>query len=334
MWFYVLSFFVIFFIVWFTKRNVILMILLILYLVFIIGFRHEVGCDWFNYLEIYEYNDSFYKLFPPYKDFLYDFLNYIAHKLSLGIYFVNTVVASILVLGLFLYSKTKKYYPFLIIYSIPYLLFVVGMGYTRQALAIGFLFLSLFFFEKRKEFLGFINLILAFLSHKTAIVLLFFYTILKPNLYSFLFSLMAIGISYFSYKNSVNYFIHAYVENKLQSKGFFLRFLQTSFFLVPFLIFYRKYLNLKNLYLPFIVLYLLIIPILILTKSTTVADRFLLYTYPLQLFAIDFILRKTKGNLILKIAIILISVLTLFIWFNFAIHKICWIPYKNILFNF
>ena len=82
---------------------------------------------------------------------------------------------------------------------------------------------------------------------------------------------------------------------------------------------------------PFILLYLLIIPILILTKSTTVADRFLLYTYPLQFLAIDFILRKSKGNLIIKLSIILISILTLVIWFNLTTHKTCWIPYKNIL---
>jgi len=335
MGFYIISFLIVCLIVWFTKKNKILFFLLIFFLIFIIGFRYKVGCDWFNYLRIYTYDAYFNNLFPPHSDILYDFLNYLSNKLGLGIFFVNFIVASILVLGVFLFSKSREFYPYLIIYSVPYLFFVVGMGYTRQALALGFIFLALYFFEKKKEILGNINLFLAFLSHKTTIVLLFLFLIFKPNWFIFLIFLLALAMFLLPYKTSISHFHYGYIEQKMQSKGFLLRFLQTSIIILPYLFFKRlKEKTLNHLYLPFVILYLSILPIVLLTKSSTVADRFLLYTYPLQLYAINEILKLYKRNFFIKVSIILISFAILFIWFKFATHRHCWIPYKNILFDF
>jgi len=333
--FYMISFLIVYLIIWFTKKNKALFFLLIFFLIFIIGFRYKIGCDWFNYLMIYNYDTRFNNLFPPRSDILYDFLNYLAHKLDLEIYFVNFIVASILVLGAFLFAKSKEFYSYLIIYSVPYLFFVVGMGYTRQALALGFIFLALYFFEKKKEILGTINLFLAFLAHKTTIILLFLFLIFKPNWLIFLISLLALAMFLFPYKTSINHFHHGYIEHKMQSKGFLLRFLQTSIIIFPYLILNglkKKALN--RLYLPFVILYLSILPMALLTKSSTVADRFLLYTYPLQLYAINNLLKLYKNNFFVKAFIILIAFAILFTWFKFAIHRNCWVPYKNIFFQF
>ena len=204
---YIIIFILIFTGIWFSRKNKIIFWGLQFILILFIGLRHEVGCDWQNYLYMYGYNNSLDRLFPPLSDFLYDFINFIANKLNLGIYFVNSFAATILIIGTFLYAKTKKYYPYLIIYSIPYLFFVVGMGYTRQAMAIGFLFISIYFLEKKKVVQGLFSIILAFLSHKTILILLILYLLLNFNLLEILVIFVLVVIFFNFYSDKILFYI-------------------------------------------------------------------------------------------------------------------------------
>jgi hypothetical protein len=120
----------------------------------------------------------------------------------------------------------------------------------------------------------------------------------------------------------------------MQSKGFYLRYIESSILIFPSLILLFKFKDFKNLdsfYKTLLILFLLLIPIALLTGSTTISDRLFLYTYPLQLFVINFLLEKIKEKFLIKLVIIVIAILNLIVWFTFGYHKSCWIPYKNIL---
>jgi len=253
-------------------------------------------------------------LVPPKTDLLYDFINYLAHLVNGGIYLVNSIVATILVLGVYFFSKNKKYFPYLFIYSIPYLFFIVGMGYTRQALAIGFIFWSLAFFERNKKLFGWLALILAVLSHKSALIVLLLVSLLIFNPFLFVVNLTIVAVTYNLYSAHIINAIMGYVIGQMQSAGFLARFLVGFLFLIPFLwlTLWRKFKELNlQVYIPYIVLYLLIIFIYLKYNLSTIADRLFLYTYPLQLYAIDYILRNFRDNLIIKFVIFILSFLIL-----------------------
>jgi hypothetical protein len=284
---------------------------------------------------MYESINSLKNLFPPQTDFLYALINFLANSLDLKIYFVNLITAFILVTGIYVYTKTKKYFPYLLIYATPYLLFVVGMGYTRQAMAIGFIFWGLYFLEKKRNIFSNISMFFAFLSHKTVAAILFLQLLLKLRPMTLVITLVILLFFGFFYRDYLIFAFNAYILHHMQSKGFWFRYLEASILIIPFLFLYLKDRNKESYLKPFIALYLLIIPLVFITNSTTVADRFFLYTFPLQVYAINSLLGRfdKSFSMLLKISLVGISLLTLIGWFNYAMHRHCWLPYQNILFK-
>ncbi|OOY98796.1 hypothetical protein BOW22_07130 [Solemya velum gill symbiont] len=113
--------------------------------VLFIGLRFEVGGDWGNYLRYYEmaYGEPLASLLSGRGDPGYVFLNWIAANNDWGMGFVNLVCAVIFMTGLISFSS-KQPAPWLALtVAVPYLVIVVSMGYTRQGVALGLIFLAL-----------------------------------------------------------------------------------------------------------------------------------------------------------------------------------------------
>jgi len=106
-----------------------------------IGLRDQVGADWGTYDNIYDFFSNI-----QLREFIvtvqiepcYGALNYLAHLAGGDVHLVNLVCAFLMLYGLVSFSYLVDLDACLVLFlSTPYLLFAVGMGYTRQAVAIG-----------------------------------------------------------------------------------------------------------------------------------------------------------------------------------------------------
>ena len=136
-----------------------------------IGFRYQVGGDWFNYLR--HYNRA---IGTPLREIAisdpgYAFLNWVMARWRWGIYGVNTACGAIFMIGLLVYCRQLPA-PWLgFAVAVPYLIVVMAMGYTRQSVALGFFFLALAAVE-RGHFLQYLLWVaLGATFHKSAVLL-------------------------------------------------------------------------------------------------------------------------------------------------------------------
>ena len=142
-------------------------------LIVFIGFRHEVGGDWGGYLRHFSFIDFFsFKEVILQSDPGYKLLNWWVEKLGFEIYTVNLVCGAIFTTGLVAFARRQPYPWLALAVAFPYLVLVLGMGYTRQGVALGFIFLSLnaLEFHQFKRYLLYIAL--ATLFHKTALIMI------------------------------------------------------------------------------------------------------------------------------------------------------------------
>ena len=84
--------------------------------------------------------------------------------------FVNLICAAILAAGLMAFCRNLPRPSLALQLALPYLVFVVGMGYTRQATAIGLTMLSLAAIPTSKTLRPLVILTLAALFHKASAI--------------------------------------------------------------------------------------------------------------------------------------------------------------------
>ena len=113
-------------------------------LTLIIGLRYEVGGDWFNYIrsllmgqhlslgEMLSRGDPGYRLF-----------NWLSVSLGMGIYGVNLLCAIVFVTGLIVFCRSQPRSVLALVVAIPYMVMVLGMGYSRQGVALGLAMIGL-----------------------------------------------------------------------------------------------------------------------------------------------------------------------------------------------
>ena len=309
-----------------------------------IGLRFEVGTDWYSYLQIFEYSKRapWINLEGAFTDFGYHILNKLAAFLGQDIYFVNTAVAVIFTIGLFKFcNKLKDPYLGLVI-AFPYLTTVVAMNATRQIAAIGVEMLALPALAKGKigQFLCLI--FLAALFHKTAAILLIFPLALfilqsletGKLLYAAgasAFLIPIILITNFLLEKFTSYF-----ETQMSSSGALIRLIMN---LLPATVFLLEYYTGDNFFTRAPKIYLalawlaILSFLLLLTGSTTVADRLGLYLTPIQVYVLGnfpylFLSQAPRAVHFWRLTLVGYSLAVLWIWLNFADHAFEWIPYR------
>ena len=312
-----------------------------------IGLRYKVGGDWdaylehFRHLEFQYFFDNLLNWDPGYV-----LLEYISLYLGLDIYGVNTLCAIIFLFSFFYFIKTFNIkLPYALLVSYPYLIMVVVNGYSRQGVAVGLgmVFISLLY--KKKLFKSILFLILAVLFHKTAIVLALLYIAkLKINIKNFGIILIAVGsifLTYTIFKQEFDIMYIYYVEKQMQSTGAIIRISINLLAGILLILFFKCYKNLYDDYDINVLMFLISIVAFLLamvTNITTVADRLLLYFYPLQIIVfprICYIVNRINRDLgfIYFIFLVLLFSGVLFVWLFFATHRYAWLPYNNLLFN-
>jgi len=317
-----------------------------LVLTLVIGLRHEVGGDWQIYLENLDVvRDEPFSNISLIRDPAYVLLNWVSWKLGAEIYGVNLVCAGIFSFGLVLFCRAQPRPWLALCLSIPYLVIVVAMGYTRQAVSIGFLmpgFLALGQ-GKLKHFVGWVTAAAAF--QQTSLITLAFLLPVMPGrslqvrlLRLLIMALVAAGLVQMFLIARLEVFIQGYlVSQQMQSEGAAIRVAMNALPGLVFLI-WGKRLKLPNqehrLWLGIAVLTMACVVGLKLVPSTTVVDRIALYAIPVQLFVgarvpdLGLLRMDARG---LTLLVVGLAVAVQFVWLFFAKTAFAWLPYQNIL---
>ena len=306
----------------------------------LIGFRYQVGGDWYNYLGHYNrvigvsLSEAMKGGDPGHK-----FLNWLSARWDLGIYGTNVVYGTVFMIGLIRFSRQQVYPWIAMAVAVPYLVMVVAMGYSRQAVAIGFFLMAVSYLREGRFKTYIFLIVVAALFHKTAILLL----PLGMFLYGkgiILRVLMIIPIAYGAWDlllaDQQEKLWNIYVEQQMQSQGAMIRVLM-NFLPSVLLLMYRK--EWKRSFDDYSFWFWIaigsIISLALVGVASTAVDRIALYFIPIQLVVyarLPYLARKQFSPAMVKVMIILLYTAVLFVWLNFAGHNYAWIPYQNFLF--
>mgnify|MGYP000055709251 FL=1 len=314
-------------------------ILIILVLTIMIGFRYEVGGDWENYFRfLFDANNLSFADLVTKRDPGYWALNVLSVRLDLGITGVNTLGALIFSIGLVLFCRNLPRPWLALTCAIPYLVTVVAMGYTRQAIALGLVMVG-FVMLSRSRFAAFVVwVLLGALFHNSAVLMipLAALTISKNR---FLNVALVSVAAYLGYTvllaDSASRLVQNYTDENMQSSGAFIRLAMNALPAVLFLLYHKKFMitpSEKKLWTIISLISVSIFFAFFPTNLSTALDRVALYFIPLQLIVFaylpDAIGRPGELNQNIVASILLYYAAVMFVWLNFASHSHLWVPYQ------
>ena len=307
-----------------------------------IGLRYKVGADWGPYQEIF-WNMRYTGLANAVSrsDPAFGLLNWVVRQLGLKFWVVNTVCAAIFITGLFRFAARQSSPWLTCAVAVPYLLIVVGMGYTRQASALGFALLALNAIQDR-SFAKFIFYMFAAATfHRSALVLLpiiaFSYS--HNRLVTGAMAIGGGGLGYFLIvAPEVDTYIQRYSgaeQGAIESSGTLVRIAMN---ILPAVILFlaRSRFNHGEDYFKvwrnFAALALVSLASFAYFGSNTAVDRLSIYLTPLQLFvfgnlpaALGGAHRSSRPVVILILAY---SLAVQVVWLMLADNATFWIPYR------
>ena len=310
------------------------------YLVLMIGLRHEVGGDWIQYLEMLDaYSDSpAIKMESGFQDPAFVLLYIFSAKTGLGIYLLNFLSATFFCVGVIIFCRAQPRPWLALAVAVPYLITVVAMGYTRQSAAIGIAMLAMTALGNGSVFRFVLWIALAATFHKSAIILLPLAVLAssKRRILTFIW----VGVASFvlfalMVQEALSFLMGGYIEGEMQSAGAGIRVAMNAVPAILFLIFRKHfYLSVKQRSFWSWMSWsaLLLVVLLAVSPSSTVVDRIALYWIPLQLFVLsrlpNALGRKSGKNLLWVLAVLAYSASVHFVWLFYADTAFAWLPYQ------
>ena len=229
----------------FNKHKNFIRFFIFLFFVLFIGFRHNVGGDWYLYVEAAK-KGTIYKSID---DTVITIIYFLSYKLfNTGIYGVNIITSLILVVSInkFLSIFNFKFFSLSMFMFFPVLIIIGAMGFVGQTIAFSFGLIAISNLIQKKFFKFYFFCIIATLSHISGFFFLLFTICIFKQKISLIFSLFCvfiIGLIYYFYNiNELNRVFYFYLGDglALNSKGAIPRIFLTSIFAFIFLIFLRK----------------------------------------------------------------------------------------------
>lgn len=312
------------------------------FLIFFLGFRYEVGGDW----GIYKMNfhntgvDFDFSYFNLRSDYLFEFLSWQLYFLGFNFNVLNLVCSIIFVYAITSFCTLQKEPWLALVIAIPYLIFVVSIGYVRQGTAIAFVILAYINIINKHQFKFIFYITIAVLFHKSSILVVAPLLFLDKKLISIknIFLLIIFLSFLFLFEGEIRYLIKSYLgEGRFTkyydpSSGVYVRSLMN---VIPAVIciFYGKYLsdNYIEKRLFFIFSLLSIVSIFFAFHYPTFVDRILLYISVIQIYVFSRLFLLFRNNLYIfltNIFVIIYYLIVLFVWLNFATYSKWWIPYQ------
>jgi len=300
-----------------------------------IGLRYKVGADWQTYKFLYSYAGvANLSRFLSFGDPGFQLLSWSIRRTGAEIWALNLICGLIFTWGLYRFARAQSDPWVAFVVAVPYLIIVVAMGYTRQAVAIGILMAGLASLKRGASVLKFaLYVAAAALFHKTAVIVLPL-VIFAGRRNRLLNALAGIASCLLLYDlllaESVEGFVRNYIEAEYSSQGATIRVVMN---LVPaiLLLLFRKRLRFDegeaNVWHYFSLASLLMPVLLFILPSSTAIDRLALYLIPLQIAVLPRVQYLFKAQQAGRAVIIFYSMAVMFTWLNFAAHAQYWVPY-------
>ena len=308
-------------------------------LVLMIGQRHRVGADWDQYdnlvrLALYDSLEQAVTQGEP----AYSLLNWLAVRMDLGPYFVNTVCAALFAWGLVVFCRAQPRPWLALVVAVPYLVTVVAMGYTRQGVAIGLVMLGLVALSDQKMLRFFVFVALAATFHKSAVILISL-AVLASARYrvwkALWVGLVCLLLFVLLLQESVDAYTTNFIEVQYASAGAAFRVAMNAVPAVLFLWFRRRFALQpadRTFWIWMSLGALVFAGLLVVSPSSAAVDRMALYWIPLQLFVLsrlpDALGQRNGQNVIWVYAVVGYSATVLLVWLLFADHAFAWLPYQ------
>lgn len=301
-----------------------------------IGLRYDVGGDWETYAMMFKragywtFEQALFRGDPA-----YSLLNLAAQEIGADIWLVNIVCGALTVWGIAALARGEPQPWLALLLSIPYLIVVVAMGYTRQATALGLVMVGLAALLETGSIGRLLFWVaLGALFHKTAIICLPLVAFTGQRRKIVDIALLAsatFGLYAVLLQDQVDSLVRNYVDARYSSSGAAIRIFMSVLPAIIFLAFRRR-LGFDEvegkLWRNFSLVALVAAVALALTPSSTAVDRIALYLLPLQFVVLARIpgtlVRQGFGNFLVA----LYSGAVLFVWLNYAAHSQYWLPYR------
>ncbi|MBB6599053.1 EpsG family protein [Luteimonas sp. MC1825] len=306
------------------------------FFVVLMGMRHEVGGDWFTYeLHFQHLSHAAFSEAANFGDPGYYVPGWLMAQMGGDIYWLNTFCALLLMIGTVTFVRRQPM-PWLgLLAAVPYMLIVVGMGYTRQSAALGLALLGLAALGDGRVRMFVLWVCLAATFHKTAVLLLPIAAVAgsRNRYWTMAWVLVAFGVMYWAFLEDQSERLWAvYVDYDMQSQGGAIRVLMNAVPAAAFLLL-RKRLAPdpveRRLWIWISLLAIACVPLVFV--SSTAVDRMGLYLIPVQMFVACRMSRLAKtpqGRTVIVLGLVGYFTVVQIVWLNFATHAKYWVPYN------
>jgi len=308
------------------------------FLVLIIGLRHEVGVDWFNLIKGLEgwAQRPIYDIFAS--DFSYSLLEWIGFNIAGGIYFVNTICAVLFTWGLFSFCRVQPRPSLALVAAVPFLVIVVAMNSTRQAVAIGLIMQGLATLRLGGGLRLLFYLVLAATFHTSAVLLMPLGILIAFQRHIFillwagpLLFFMALWLVDDRFEDVAGYYLHI----RMESAGAYIRTLMNVVPATLFLVFRKRFQLTPEQCTCWTWMAwgsLLLLVLFYVVPSSSLVDRVGWYFIPLQIFVLsslpNVLGRKYGNNVLWVLGVVVYSAAIMFVWLFFSRHSHYWLPYQ------
>jgi hypothetical protein len=216
------------------------------------------------------------------------------------------------------------------------MLIVVGMGYSRQAVALGFALLGLVALADRRVAVFVFWVVVGAMFHKSAVLLLPIAGLAASRNRWLTAGLVAVTFALLYYvlvAPESDEMWRAYVEEAMESEGARVRVLLCAVPALVFLVFRKRLTDdrtERNLWTWMSLLAIACVPGVFF--ASTAVDRVALYLLPIQVYVFsrlpDLGAGKPKSRAVLSVGIVVAYGAVLLVWLNYASHADRWIPYQ------
>ena len=302
----------------------------------LIGLRFKVGADWIPYEEMFaDARNETMRSLPAIADPGYYFINIVVQWFGGELWMVNLICGLIFAWGLMRFCETQQRPWLAALVAVPYLVIVVAMGYSRQAVAIGIIMAGLAAYFSRGSVLLFAGYaLLAATFHKTAVFALPLVAIANErgritNL------LIVAAVTYLAYQfflaESVSRLVTNYIDSRYSAEGAAIR---VAMNIVPATLFLLRSRQLgfpereRRVWRNVSLAAFAFLAALFLLPSSAAVDRLALYVIPLQLA----VLSRPRSVMVSEgfgtLLIMAYTAAVQFTWLTYAHHARYWVPYQ------
>lgn len=321
------------------RRDQAFLVLLFVGFAMIMGLRDGTGGDFFNYqrnVDLIGYQSFATSMSSG--DPAFTLVAIISNALGFHIYGVNFVCGALLLYGVLRFVRTLPDPWLAIAVAVPYMIIVIGMGYIRQGVAIGFILLAMIDLERRAYGWLAFHMLLSVAFHITAILMLPVMAAAVLRRHPFILLVLALlGALFFWFFLQTRFtgLYNGYVAAVYDSSGALIRLLMNAVPALVFLVFRRRFPipePAKTVWTIVAVLSLTLLILLRISPSSTWIDRIGLFFSPIQLVVFGYLTTAFAADIreqrFAAFAGVLFYGIVLFVWLNYAANAGYWIPYR------